>query len=80
MLVELEDILSGAEKNLEGVKTNSTDFTIEMFKAAGLAAGISKEASLIVGDITYLIQGAQYENTLLSNIAGLNKNIKSNGN
>jgi len=52
---ELETVLAGAE----AIKANPTDdniyeYVIEMSKCTGLAAGLIQEATLIIGDISYV--------------------------
>jgi hypothetical protein len=77
---ELEESISIAEKKIEAAHGNHVDFAVEMLKAGGLCAGINKEASLLIGDINYLVQESQAKDLLLNKIASVNKGDKSNGN
>jgi hypothetical protein len=56
LVSELELSLDSADK-LRGVKGSENDWTIELNKATGLAAGTMSEAGMLAGDIQHLIAG-----------------------
>lgn len=67
---ELESTLATAE----GIKNDSQDvneYVVEMQKAAGLAAGVMTEATLLVGDIAVAVRsGSSPEKDPLATILG----------
>lgn len=80
LVEELEVSIANAEKKTEATQNNAIEFTIEMFKAAGLCAGINKEASMLIADISYLVQANQTQDLLLGKIISEHKNNKSGDN
>ncbi len=80
LVEELEVSIANAEKKSEATQNNAIEFTIEMFKAAGLCAGINKEASMLIADISYLVQANQTQDLLLGKIISEHKNNKSGDN
>ena len=80
LVEELEISIANAEKKSEATQNNAIEFTIEMFKAAGLCAGINKEASMLIADISYLVQANQTQDLLLGKIISEHKNNKSGDN
>lgn len=73
---ELENSLNLSMKIKE--TNNSADFIVEMAKTAGIAAGIVKEASLLVGDIA---QVASAPISKLSDLTGMmSTSVKSTTN
>lgn len=77
---ELESTLATAEgiKADTDSKDSETEYVVEMQKAAGLAAGVMTEATLLVGDIAVAVrsQSATAEKDPLAKILGA---IKGNG-
>ncbi len=69
---ELEISLQAAEE--EKVDQDHNEYVVEMSKAAGLAAGVMQESSLLIMDIHGLIYGsttnASTKNDLLDKILG----------
>ena len=56
---ELEVSLQTADGMKSATEVNGTDYVVEMSKAAGLAAGVMQEASLLILDIHGLVYSSQ---------------------
>jgi hypothetical protein len=56
---ELEVSLQTADGIKSATEVNNTDYVVEMSKAAGLAAGVMQEASLLILDIHGLVYSNQ---------------------
>jgi len=80
LVEELEASIASAEKKGKATQNNAIEFTIEMFKAVGLCAGINKEASMLIADISYFVQARQTQDLLLGKIISEHKNNKSGDN
>ena len=57
LVSELEASLASADVVKEAA-LNSNDYVVEVSKAAGLASGLVVEATMLIGDIQYLIKSA----------------------
>ena len=57
LVAELEASLNAADGIKTGAKADKTDWTVELTKATGLAAGVMTEAGMLVVDIQHEIQG-----------------------
>ncbi len=82
LVLELENTLSVAEKIKENLSDKgSTDYIVELSKAAGLATGIMQEGSALVMDVLSLTGTAQSplgKQDLLEKILGPLKGPGSN--
>lgn len=56
LLKKLVGELESSLQNSEAVKSDNNEYVVELSKAAGLAAGVMQEASLLVLDIHALTQ------------------------
>lgn len=56
---ELETSIQTADGIKGDAEPNNTDYVVEMSKAAGLAAGVMQEASLLILDIHGLVYSSQ---------------------
>lgn len=80
LVLELESSIAEAEKKSDSVTSSYPEFAVEMFKASGLCAGIVKEATLLVSDISYCLSGTQSQEAFLEKILSLTKNDNTGGN
>lgn len=58
LVAELDATLSAAEGIQTDVAADKVEFTVEVNKATGLAAGVMMEAALLMGEIQALLQVA----------------------
>lgn len=56
---ELESFLATADGIKSDTETSNNEYVVEMFKAAGLAAGIMQESSMLVMDIQMAVRSSQ---------------------
>lgn len=58
LVSELEGMLTACETMPNDLKADKNSWVTEMAKASGLAAAVSTEAALLMGDITHVMQGS----------------------
>jgi hypothetical protein len=58
LVAELESSLSTVENMETDIPASKNELIVEASKAAGLAAGVMQEASMLMGDIHALVEGS----------------------